>query len=168
MLALSGMAVLISAFRVAYVFPDKQSFVIGGISCLFDSSTVLFVIFEALNSSLGWGMKTLFTIYAVGPHPSLSHALTRQRHRVRRAPGSSARTFLVCVRARPCWRSRPHMLAFSPAHAGVFPRTCACPLCPPFPFAIANPTSIPVLPGFLLGHDRGVFWRDRPAVVLEP
>ena len=40
MLALGGMGVQFSAFRVAYAFPDKQSFIIGGISCLFDSSTV--------------------------------------------------------------------------------------------------------------------------------
>ena len=65
MFALGGMAVLISAFRVAYVFPDKASFVIGGVSCLFDSSTIVFVIFETLSSSLGWTMKTLFTIYAI-------------------------------------------------------------------------------------------------------
>jgi hypothetical protein len=63
MLALGGMAVLISAFRVAYVFPEKQAFVIGGISCLFDSSTVVFVLFEALNSSIkAMNMHLLFTM----------------------------------------------------------------------------------------------------------
>jgi hypothetical protein len=53
------MAVLISGFRATYLFPDKASFIVGGISCLFDSSTILFVVFQAMNSSLGARLSPL-------------------------------------------------------------------------------------------------------------
>ena len=33
------------------------------LSCLFDSATVVFVVFEALSSSLGWSLRKLFTVY---------------------------------------------------------------------------------------------------------
>jgi hypothetical protein len=49
LLAVGGMGVQFSAFRITYAFPGKESFIIGGISCLFDSSTAVFVVFEVLN-----------------------------------------------------------------------------------------------------------------------
>lgn len=62
--AVGGMGILISSFRAAYLFPEQQSLVIGSISCLFDSSSVVFVIFDLLYQSFGVGLKWLCFGYA--------------------------------------------------------------------------------------------------------
>lgn len=72
MWAFGGMSVLISAFRLSYVFPSKASFILGGVSCLFDTSTVVFAVVELIAQggvtlkqiSYGYGVfgAVLFTI----------------------------------------------------------------------------------------------------------
>ena len=61
--AVGGMGILISSFRAAYLFPGNQSLVIGSISCLFDSSTVIFVIFDLLNEQFDISLKALYMGY---------------------------------------------------------------------------------------------------------
>lgn len=62
--AVGGMGVLISSFRAAYLFPSHQSLVIGSISCLFDSSTVIFVVFQMLNEAFHIDLKMLCVGFA--------------------------------------------------------------------------------------------------------
>lgn len=64
MFAVGGMGILISSFRAAYLFPAHQSLVIGSISCLFDSSTVIFVVFDVLYENFGLTLKQLCMGYA--------------------------------------------------------------------------------------------------------
>jgi len=64
MFAVGGMGILISSFRAAYLFPSQQSLVIGSISCLFDSSTVIFVVFDMLYETYGVSLKQLCVGYA--------------------------------------------------------------------------------------------------------
>lgn len=63
--ALGGMAVLISGFRVAFVLPKSYAFILTVHSCLFDASTVVFLVFNTLNRKYGFKLKWIFLVYGV-------------------------------------------------------------------------------------------------------
>ena len=64
LMGLGGAAVLISTYRVGYVFPSKMPLILAAASCLFDASSVVFVVFEALYQGCGVSMKSLFIGFA--------------------------------------------------------------------------------------------------------
>lgn len=57
--AVGGMGVLISAFRVGFVYPKKMNMIIGAVSCLFDTSSVVFLFFAMLNELPGLTLRNL-------------------------------------------------------------------------------------------------------------
>lgn len=65
LIAFGGMAVLISSFRVGFVLPKHTSLVMGLVSCMFDTSTGVFVMFKWLNSlDESFSIKSIFLMYA--------------------------------------------------------------------------------------------------------
>lgn len=65
-IAFGGMLLLISSFRVAFVFPKHLGTLIGVISCLFDASTGVFVLFKVLFQTFDLWLRDMFLVYAVG------------------------------------------------------------------------------------------------------
>jgi hypothetical protein len=63
--ALGGMAVLISGFRVAFVLPKSYAFILTVHSCLFDASTVVFLVFDTLSRKYGLKLKWIFLVYGI-------------------------------------------------------------------------------------------------------
>lgn len=62
--AFAGMTTLISSFRVGFVFPDRLPLLMGLVSCLFDTSAVVFAVFYQLYAA-GLSIEVLFLGYGV-------------------------------------------------------------------------------------------------------
>ena len=63
--AFGGMGILISSFRIGYLFPKSRSLIIGSVSCLFDAASVVFVLFQLMFEHLHVEVKYIFLGYAI-------------------------------------------------------------------------------------------------------
>lgn len=74
LLAVAGMLVYLSSFHAGCavdcpwhqpIYPRHSNAILGGVSCMFDSSTVMFLVFQLLHFNLGWSLLRLFQVYGV-------------------------------------------------------------------------------------------------------
>lgn len=64
LMAFCGAGVLSAGFRLGPTFPAKTALVMTAVTCMFDSSTIVFMIFDALNQQFGMTVKVFFTLLA--------------------------------------------------------------------------------------------------------
>jgi hypothetical protein len=65
LIAVGGQMTLFSAFPCAFLILEQQSAIFASISCIFDSSCIVFQIFYTLHQEYGYTRKDMFLVYAV-------------------------------------------------------------------------------------------------------
>jgi len=63
-LAVGGVFTLLSSFTVSFLFPEHQATILSALSCLFDTSTLIFPVFYEAHELFHWSREGVFVGYA--------------------------------------------------------------------------------------------------------